>query len=40
MMGVETEIDILLFLYRILAGESVDDELQVQGGFRAYVFVG
>ena len=28
--GVETEIDILLFLYRILAGESVDDELQVQ----------
>ena len=31
--GVETEIDILLFLYRILAGESVDDELQVQGAF-------
>ena len=37
--GVETEIDILLFLYRILfygvfAGESIDDELQVQGAFR------
>ena len=25
--GVETEIDILLFLYRILTGESVDHEL-------------